>query len=102
MPALSVWRNCYLRPIFNPRPAWLVALIKPVSGRKGPNWQKGIIRDPALHRQVCARVADWVDEQGWQVVGITESPIRGAGGNTEFLLAARQGVAHQGFADDAL
>jgi 23S rRNA (cytidine1920-2'-O)/16S rRNA (cytidine1409-2'-O)-methyltransferase len=47
------------------------------------------VRDPALHREVCDKIAVWLGEQpGWQVQGITASPIRGPEGNIEFLIAA--------------
>ena len=37
-----------------------------------------------------ARRADWLAEQpGWHVQGVTESPITGAEGNREFLIAGR-------------
>jgi 23S rRNA (cytidine1920-2'-O)/16S rRNA (cytidine1409-2'-O)-methyltransferase len=70
--------------------ARLVALIKPQfeagAGRVGKG---GVVRDPGIHREVCDRIAEWVDAQpGWHVVGITESPITGPAGNKEFLLYA--------------
>jgi 23S rRNA (cytidine1920-2'-O)/16S rRNA (cytidine1409-2'-O)-methyltransferase len=51
----------------------------------------GVVRDPALHQEVCERIAAWVNAQpGWQVEGIVESPITGPEGNKEFLLVARK------------
>jgi 23S rRNA (cytidine1920-2'-O)/16S rRNA (cytidine1409-2'-O)-methyltransferase len=36
-------------------------------------------------------VADWLTQQpGWQVRGIVESPITGAEGNVEYLIAGRR------------
>ena len=69
--------------------ARLVALIKP-QFEVGPDrvGKGGVVRDPALHQEVCARIAAWLPTQGWSVVGITESPIRGPEGNVEFLIAA--------------
>jgi 23S rRNA (cytidine1920-2'-O)/16S rRNA (cytidine1409-2'-O)-methyltransferase len=37
---------------------------------------------------VCAEVAAWLEESGWAVAGLTESPITGPMGNVEFLIAA--------------
>jgi len=70
--------------------ARLVALIKPQfevgQGRVGKG---GIVRDPALHEEVCARIERWLGEQpGWRVFGVTESPVTGTDGNKEFLIAA--------------
>jgi 23S rRNA (cytidine1920-2'-O)/16S rRNA (cytidine1409-2'-O)-methyltransferase len=71
--------------------ARLVALIKP-QFEVGPArvGKGGVVRDAALHEEVCARIAAWLPAQGWSVLGITESPIRGPEGNKEFLIAARQ------------
>jgi 23S rRNA (cytidine1920-2'-O)/16S rRNA (cytidine1409-2'-O)-methyltransferase len=71
--------------------AELVALIKPQfevgRGRVG---RGGVVRDPALHQEVCTRISNWLRAQpGWSVLGVTESPIRGPDGNVEFLIGAR-------------
>jgi 23S rRNA (cytidine1920-2'-O)/16S rRNA (cytidine1409-2'-O)-methyltransferase len=71
--------------------AELIALIKP-QFEVGPRdvGKGGIVRDPELHRLVCRRIADWLDGlRGWRVRGVVESPITGAEGNKEFLIAAR-------------
>jgi len=53
----------------------------------------GVVRDAALHEEVCARIEAWVNAQpGWRVEGIIESPITGPEGNKEFLLVARKGA----------
>ncbi|MBK0401271.1 TlyA family RNA methyltransferase [Limibaculum sp. M0105] len=69
--------------------AVLVALIKPQfeAGREAVG-KGGIVRDPAVHEAVRARISDWLAAQGWQVTGEAESPITGADGNREFLIAA--------------
>jgi len=54
----------------------------------------GVVRDAALHQEVCDRIGAWVAAQpGWTVAGIVESPITGPEGNKEFLLVARKGAA---------
>jgi 23S rRNA (cytidine1920-2'-O)/16S rRNA (cytidine1409-2'-O)-methyltransferase len=74
------------------RGARLIALIKPqFEVGKGQVGKGGVVLDPALHDAVCARIARWLgDEQKWQVLGITLSPITGPKGNREFLIAARR------------
>jgi 23S rRNA (cytidine1920-2'-O)/16S rRNA (cytidine1409-2'-O)-methyltransferase len=70
--------------------AWAIALIKP-QFEAGPEavGRKGVVRDPAVHQEVCERVrAWWATLPGWHVIGITESPITGPEGNREFLIAA--------------
>jgi 23S rRNA (cytidine1920-2'-O)/16S rRNA (cytidine1409-2'-O)-methyltransferase len=72
--------------------AYLVALIKPqFEVGKGRVGKGGIVRDPALHREVCERIQRWLEgDMGWEVLGVTDSPVAGAGGNKEFLIAARR------------
>lgn len=69
--------------------AHLAALIKPqFEVGKGRVGKGGIVRDPALHDEVRATISAWLGEQpGWTVLGTTDSPIEGAEGNKEFLIA---------------
>jgi len=46
----------------------------------------GVVRDPALHRQVVGRLARYSVIRGWHVLGLTASPLRGPKGNREFFL----------------
>jgi 23S rRNA (cytidine1920-2'-O)/16S rRNA (cytidine1409-2'-O)-methyltransferase len=70
------------------RPARLVALIKPQFEVGPDRVSKGIVRDPALHAEVCDAVANLVRALGWSVGGLVPSPITGGDGNQEFLLGA--------------
>jgi len=46
----------------------------------------GVVRDPAVHREVIERVTAGAAELGFVRQGVIESPIRGAASrNTEFL-----------------
>jgi 23S rRNA (cytidine1920-2'-O)/16S rRNA (cytidine1409-2'-O)-methyltransferase len=68
----------------------LVALIKP-QFEVGPDrvGKGGIVREPALWDETCARIESFVaGRPGWRVLGITPSPIEGRDGNREFLIAA--------------
>ena len=70
--------------------AALIALIKP-QFEVGPDrvGKRGVVRDPALHDEVCERTREWLNDlPGWSVLGIVESPITGPEGNKEFLIAA--------------
>ena len=71
--------------------AKLVALVKPQfeAGREEVG-KGGVVRDAAVHERVCAQAKDWVEAQGWTVLGITPSPITGPEGNVEFLLGAEK------------
>ena len=79
-------------PLALARPgARLVALVKP-QFEAGPKQvgKGGIVRDPAVRAAAVKRVGDWLETAlGWRVLGVVESPIAGAGGNVEFLLAAQ-------------
>ncbi|NQW53594.1 MAG: TlyA family RNA methyltransferase [Rhodospirillales bacterium] len=69
--------------------AHLAALIKPqFEVGKGRVGKGGIVREPELHAEVVETISSWLARQeGWQVLGVTESPITGAEGNKEFLIA---------------
>ncbi len=65
----------------------VIALIKPQfeAGRKETAKNKGVIRDPALHRLVLTDVLAFARSQGFAVRGLTRSPVLGPKGNVEFL-----------------
>jgi len=67
--------------------AHLVLLVKPQfeAGRARVG-KGGIVRDPAVHREVLVQVATGLAAQGLPVVGAIASPITGADGNREFLV----------------
>jgi 23S rRNA (cytidine1920-2'-O)/16S rRNA (cytidine1409-2'-O)-methyltransferase len=69
----------------------LVALIKPQFEAGAARRKGGIVRDAAVHEQVCKATADLVTSLCWNVVGIEPSPIYGGDGNCEFLIGARRG-----------
>lgn len=72
--------------------AVLVALIKP-QFEAGPErvGKGGIVRDVAVRAEVCETIRAWLAAQpGWTVLGIAHSPIEGADGNQEFLIAGRK------------
>ena len=71
--------------------AKLVALVKPQfeAGRQEVG-KGGVVRDAAVHDRVCAEAKEWVESQGWSVLGVTQSPITGPEGNVEFLLGAQK------------
>ena len=50
--------------------------------------KKGIVRDAAVHADVCAGIVTLVAALGWRVAGVIPSPIAGGDGNAEFLIGA--------------
>ena len=70
--------------------AQAVLLIKPQFEAGPALVKKGIVRDSAVHAEVCARITRAVEALGWRSLGITASPITGGDGNAEFLLGAQK------------
>lgn len=68
------------------------ALIKPqFEVGKGRVGKGGVVRDPELHKEVCDDISAWLASlEGWSVIGITQSPIKGPEGNIEFLIYAEK------------
>ena len=73
--------------------ATLIALIKPQFevGRKDVG-AKGIVRNEEKLKEVNNEILLYLSELGFKVKGIIESPIKGAGGNREFLVCASRPV----------
>lgn len=67
----------------------LIALIKPQFevGRKDVG-TKGIVRNEGKLKEVNDKITFYLSELGLKVKGIIESPIKGSGGNREFLVCA--------------
>lgn len=69
----------------------LVALVKPQfeAGKAEVDKGRGVIRDPAVQAAVLANVRDFAlaELPGASLTGTIDSPITGADGNREFLLA---------------
>ena len=65
----------------------IIALFKPQfeAGRAIADKCKGVIKDPDIHESLLASFRLWCLENGFEVLGEIESPIKGASGNTEFL-----------------
>ncbi|WP_310550177.1 TlyA family RNA methyltransferase [Paenibacillus glufosinatiresistens] len=68
------------------RPADIAALIKPQfeAGREKVG-KSGVVREPAVHREVLREVLTMAEELGFVLKGLTFSPITGGEGNIEFL-----------------
>ena len=68
----------------------VVALIKPqFEVGKGEVGKGGIVRDDAKRDAAVQDVVEFAKSAGFEVMGLTESPIKGAEGNVEFLMCGR-------------
>jgi 23S rRNA (cytidine1920-2'-O)/16S rRNA (cytidine1409-2'-O)-methyltransferase len=65
----------------------VIALVKPQfeAGREKVG-RGGVVRDPAVHREVLHSVLEAAAASGLAAVGLTPSPILGPAGNIEFLV----------------
>ncbi|GFI22791.1 16S/23S rRNA (cytidine-2'-O)-methyltransferase TlyA [Lachnospiraceae bacterium] len=67
--------------------AEMVCLIKPqFEAGKEKVGKKGVVRDPQVHSEVIASVFASALEQGFQILNLDFSPIRGPEGNIEYLM----------------
>ncbi len=66
----------------------IVCLVKPQfeAGREQVG-KKGIVRDKKVHEEVIENVIGYARENGFYPCGLTFSPVTGAKGNIEYLLA---------------
>ncbi len=48
--------------------------------------KKGIVRDRKVHEAVVEMIVDFAIKEGYDVEGLTFSPITGGDGNIEFLI----------------
>lgn len=64
-----------------------IALIKPQfeAGRDKVG-KKGVVRSPEIHAQVLGRICSVVEDNGWGVIALDFSPVRGPEGNIEYLM----------------
>ena len=64
----------------------VLCLIKPQfeAGREKVG-KKGVVRDPAIHKEVLDTFVDLADSLDFTILGLTFSPVKGPEGNIEFL-----------------
>ena len=75
----------------------VVCLIKPQfeAGREKVG-KKGVVRDPAVHREVLEHFLEHAKENNFTVLAITYSPIRGPEGNIEYLGFLEKNAGREG------
>ncbi len=63
-----------------------VCLIKPqFEAGKDKVGKKGVVRDISVHEEVVTKVTDFMVREGFSVIGLEFSPIKGPEGNIEYL-----------------
>lgn len=64
----------------------VIALVKPqFEADREQVGEKGVVKDPEIHREVLSKFVYLAYHEGFQVMGLVPSPIQGAEGNIEFL-----------------
>lgn len=64
----------------------VLCLIKPqFEAGKEKVGKKGVVRDPAIHKEVLDDFVALTQEVGFTILGLTFSPVKGPEGNIEFL-----------------
>ncbi len=67
--------------------AQAVCLIKPqFEAGKGKVGKKGVVRDPEVHIEVVQSIYDFCLQNGFDVLNLDFSPIKGPEGNIEYLI----------------
>lgn len=81
---------CLVLPVarkFMAENAQAVCLIKPqFEAGRGKVGKKGVVRDRAVHVEVIEKISDFVLKNGYSVLGLTYSPVKGPEGNIEYLI----------------
>lgn len=78
MPKIAMLPNC----------TEIVCLVKPQfeCGKEIADKYKGIINNKGVHKDVIEKLKKEFAKIGFMAIGLTESPIKGGSGNTEYLL----------------
>lgn len=65
-----------------------IGLVKPQFESHHDETDRGIVRDAAVRERTVQEVRDALEAAGFDVTGVTESPITGTEGNIEYLVRA--------------
>jgi 23S rRNA (cytidine1920-2'-O)/16S rRNA (cytidine1409-2'-O)-methyltransferase len=86
LPAVKLW----LTP-----QADVIALIKPqFEAGKDSVGKGGVVRQVSVHERVIREVAEAAQNDGFQIIGLTRSALKGPAGNVEFLIWLHHGGQH--------
>lgn len=95
---------CLVLPVartFMAENAQAVCLIKPqFEAGRGKVGKKGVVRDKAVHIEVIEKIVHFVLENGFSVLGLTFSPVKGPEGNIEYLIYLQKSEQPQSSSPD--
>lgn len=70
-----------------------VCLIKPqFEAGKEKVGKKGVVRDPAVHKEVILKILDVMQQNSLSVLGLDYSPVKGPEGNIEYLILVQKNM----------
>ena len=86
-----------IKSFLKPESGQVLCLIKPqFEAGKEKVGKKGVVRDPAVHKEVLDNFVELINKIGFTLLGLTFSPVKGPEGNIEFLghltLADKPGI----------
>ena len=81
----------------------MVCLIKPQfeAGRDKVG-KKGVVREPSIHEEVIHAAFSYARENGFRLLGLTFSPVRGPEGNIEYLMHIEKSGAEDMVQEDVV
>lgn len=80
--------------------AQAVCLIKPqFEAGRGKVGKKGVVRDPAVHTEVVTEIFEFCLNNGFDVLNLDYSPIKGPEGNIEYLIHIRKSDEAKSYTD---
>ncbi|MBO5892220.1 MAG: TlyA family RNA methyltransferase [Oscillospiraceae bacterium] len=75
-----------IKALLKPGKGQVVCLIKPqFEAGKEKVGKKGVVRDPAIHKEVLDKFVVLAKSLNFNILGLTFSPVKGPEGNIEFL-----------------
>lgn len=83
--------------------ATALLLVKPqFEAGKGKVGKKGVVRDIAVHREVCQKIYAFLHTLPMSLIGATFSPIKGPQGNIEYLFYIKKAANEDQMDEQAL
>ena len=79
-----------------------VCLIKPQFEAGKGKTHKGVVTDPAIHREAVLSAVSAAENSGFGVMGLDFSPVKGPKGNIEFLLHLKKGAKSTEYSVDEI
>ena len=74
-----------------------IVLVKPQFEADESQHEKGVVRNSEDHKDILLKVARGIIETGFDIEGITYSPIKGPAGNIEFLFLINKKNSNEEF-----